>query len=732
MMRSSSDGDATTARRHDATLYEDPGGPPVGAPRASWRGGVGATWFVLAVVTSSGRLSAQCPDGSPPPCGPARVAPPARIPVDSSALAVLPFHTTGASADVAWLREGMVDLLSIALDGFAGWRTVHPRTVLARMGGDRATGDVAAAARTAREAGAAAMVLGSAVAVGPQLRLRAELYDAVSLRRLAAVDASGPLADPGPVVDSVAVGLARERLGRTGLAGRRAPHEYATTSPQALRAYLAAEQLVRQGALAVAAESLFRAIALDSTFGLAYYRLYVVSSYGGAPPGGTLSDIPRIVRAGLRHAATLPQRQRDLLASVDAMWRGLVVDALRRSDDLGRRYPDDAEAAYGEGEAYYHIGIFVGEPRERALAPYERGTALDPGQIEPYNHAIELRAVLGDTAGARALLAQLRRTAPAFAVGQAIDLAFRTAWDGTSPAAALGAIGVSDTEAVLVRAQIEAHRSLDADPALAVAVADTLAALAARVDAPRAAQAVALRSRALYRLAQGRYRDAAALLANAERLDPGGVAGQEARALLALVRGSDADTALAAARWLAAQPGTDEQLSGAQLVAWATALTGDSAPATDLLGHAFPVDFPEYRETLAEGARGLAAAHRGDTASARGHLTAALGIVPYIATARGQLFPALRFAIELARLERAAGDLPAAAGRLGFRSFATAIMPLRADAEELLGQIAEQQGDATTAIRAYRNFTDLWKDADPELQPRVAAARAALARLNGR
>ena len=56
----------------------------------------------------------------------------------------------------------------------------------------------------------------------------------------------------------------------------------------------------------------------------------------------------------------------------------------------------------------------------------------------------------------------------------------------------------------------------------------------------------------------------------------------------------------------------------------------------------------------------------------------------------------------------------------------------RADAEELRGQIAEQQGDTVAAIRAYRNFTDLWKDADPDLQPRVAAARAVLARLERR
>src|SRR5512134_1547227 len=263
------------------------------------------------------------------------------------------------------------------------------------------------------------MVLGSAVAVGPQLRLRAELYDAVGLRRLAAVDASGALADPGPVVDSVAVGLARERLGRTGLAGRRAPHEYATTSPQALRAYLAAEQLARGGALVAAAESLQRAIAIDSAFGLAYYRLYVVASFGGAPPGAGRFALPRTIRAALQRGQGLPQRQRDLLETVDLQQRGLIAEALRRADELGRRYPDDAEAAYAEGESYYHLGIFVGEPRERALAAYERGIQLDPGLLDNYNHAIELRTVLGDTAGAWALLHQALTLAPAYPIAQA-------------------------------------------------------------------------------------------------------------------------------------------------------------------------------------------------------------------------------------------------------------------------------------------------------------------------
>ena len=36
----------------------------------------------------------------------------------------------------------------------------------------------------------------------------------------------------------------------------------------------------------------------------------------------------------------------------------------------------------------------------------------------------------------------------------------------------------------------------------------------------------------------------------------------------------------------------------------------------------------------------------------------------------------------------------------------------------------EQRGDTAKAIYYYGKLVDLWKDADPELQPRVEAARA--------
>ena len=46
-----------------------------------------------------------------------------------------------------------------------------------------------------------------------------------------------------------------------------------------------------------------------------------------------------------------------------------------------------------------------------------------------------------------------------------------------------------------------------------------------------------------------------------------------------------------------------------------------------------------------------------------------------------------------------------------------------------LGELYEAKGDRASAARYYRRFVELWKNADPELQPQVAEVRARLARL---
>ncbi len=48
-----------------------------------------------------------------------------------------------------------------------------------------------------------------------------------------------------------------------------------------------------------------------------------------------------------------------------------------------------------------------------------------------------------------------------------------------------------------------------------------------------------------------------------------------------------------------------------------------------------------------------------------------------------------------------------------------------------LGELYEARGDRGKAVEYYARFVDLWKDADPELQPQIVRARAAIKRLGG-
>jgi tetratricopeptide (TPR) repeat protein len=58
--------------------------------------------------------------------------------------------------------------------------------------------------------------------------------------------------------------------------------------------------------------------------------------------------------------------------------------------------------------------------------------------------------------------------------------------------------------------------------------------------------------------------------------------------------------------------------------------------------------------------------------------------------------------------------------------------PLYARSNLARGQMYEELGERAKAEAAYQQFIDLWKDADPVLQPQISAARAGIARLRDR
>jgi tetratricopeptide (TPR) repeat protein len=598
--------------------------------------------------------------------------------------AVMPFRVEGPGASVAWLSTGMVDVLSGALDGVSGWRAISPRSVLARVPG--AESDLPRVAQIARGLGAGQMVSGSVVVVGRTVRLRAELYSTVSLRRIGApVEARGSIEDPSRALDSLATGLSRLRLGTRGVAGGRPP-ELGTSSPQAMRAAVAAEELMRRSRFQEAADSLRAAIRHDSGLAAAYYRLWVANTFGATITPWTQVAV---VETALARPERLSERQRRMLLAVQAMLQGQRLSTLDLGQSVGAMFPDDAEAAYVEGEVGFHFGLGLAESPLRALRAFERGIALDSSLTDNYNHAIELRFMTGDTAEARALLARGLARQPDNFILHATRFADRVASgeDARELARTLRAER-SDAEGILGRAPVQASRIFRTDPVRAFAVLEATAAALQDAAGSRASRALGMRLEAQLLAGRGRRRAAR-------------------DALEAVTVFSGGPGALVAQLDLIAGAST-----------WPDGLADPGA------------NLPFLAAAVASTRRGWELLMNGDSAAARSALASAFGARPY---ASGDIeFTLLMGSLKLGRLDLAAGA-PRLAWQHSQEGFGvTSWPPITAEFEELRGMIAEQLANREGAIQGYRNFVTLWAQADPELQPRVAAARAALARLGAR
>jgi eukaryotic-like serine/threonine-protein kinase len=301
--------------------------------------------------------------------------------VSHERLAVLPFSTSGSS-NVAYLGDGMVDLLSRNLNGAADLRTIDAGTVL--TAGSKAgtpPGDAASARALARRLGAGLYVLGSVHAVGGRLRIQADLRSEADTSdgTIARATAEGDTTQLFQLVDRLSADLLAGR-GR-GLSSRLMQSAAVTTrSLPALKHYLMGEQHLRggEGSFDSAIAGFQRAIADDSTFALAHYRLGVAAGWAGRP-GISGPATERALALGDR----LEDRDRRLLSAFDAFQRGAADEAEQQYRAILRDYPDDLEAEFQLATLFYLYNPSRGRPISEAREPFDHVLALDPGFLCP-------------------------------------------------------------------------------------------------------------------------------------------------------------------------------------------------------------------------------------------------------------------------------------------------------------------------------------------------------------
>jgi tetratricopeptide (TPR) repeat protein len=344
-------------------------------------------------------------------------------------IAVLPFSVSGEGLD-DW-RESMVLLLSTAMNGVGGLRTIDTRTVLARWREqvpETGEADRATALEVTQATGARYALLGSAVAIGQEVRLSADIYDTEGGAQMGAVQVEGSPDSVLALVDRLAVQslvvvLEQEasELQSLDLAS------VTTASIPALTAWLEAEALSRRGNFEAAVPAYERAVAADSTFALAFYGLG--NAYGWLEGEGNDRSLEAIEQA-MRWLDRLPAREAALVRATHARTQWALREAEELLQRLVRTYPDYAVAWYGLGELYYHQGLSIPVSLEDAHRCFTRAAELDP-QFASYRvHIIDLAFQIdSDSAQAARLIADYKRLASADAIETrsmefAFDLAF--------------------------------------------------------------------------------------------------------------------------------------------------------------------------------------------------------------------------------------------------------------------------------------------------------------------
>ena len=334
--------------------------------------------------------------------------------VDRNLLAVAPFDVLSQQGELAIWGEGMVDMLSRSLDGAGPIRTLSPTLSVKRWEG---RADAASAEDFGRRTGSGLVVFGTLVGLGSDsARVAATLLDVERSSVLAESD----LRDRADRVDRLSDSLAVRLLGdltRERSIGGAPLYSLGSKSPAAIKAFLQGEMLYRRSSWDSARVYYERAIDLDSSFALAYRRVSTVLGWNELDYGlGSEALLPYQLRAGQLNRGLAPRES--LLVVAESLYAGLAVSfdgdwsridrLLATMEQAAHKYPEDPEVWYELGEARYHFGQSAGVTLEATYDAFRGSIALDSSYAPAYIHATELALRLeGVDAGRRTLAALL-------------------------------------------------------------------------------------------------------------------------------------------------------------------------------------------------------------------------------------------------------------------------------------------------------------------------------------
>ena len=653
----------------------------------------------------------------------------------SSTIAVLPFSYHGAP-EVAYLGDGMVELLSAGLNGAGDIRAVDPSVIHSSLQRrDAKTPELDFARQLGARLKAGSFILGEVFEAGGKLRITARVHaTAGQSETTATATVDGAATRLFQLLDELTAQLI---AGRSGTPATRITRLAALTtdSLRALKAYLEGERYFRDGKSEAGVRAMEQAVRIDSSFALAHYRLATMAMWSDQEALARTS-VDRAVRFSQR----LSYRDRQLIAALSSTLHGRFRQAERTYSDLLSRNANDLDANYLLGELIFHQRDMLGRSWLDARAPLERVLAIEPMHESSLYHLSNIAAREGRLTELDSLTQRI------FRIGAGRKESF---YRGQQAIARGDTAGINRYLAALKNTPEEY-----AQPSGGMVVFTTAdLAVGRRIwrsftepSRTRGTRVLAYLTLAKMELMQGRWSAATADLDAGQALDPATVL--EHRALLSLWPFLNLPrTELLALRdsllrWRPAPAGPDDTgiiaahgpahpyLRKYLLGLFASRL-GEEAAA---LGYARELDAEAATSFAPSFVRTWARSVRAEVAGARGHAGEALAILDSLESRSQEDLRLVGispfFSQELNQFARAEalfalrddGDALEA-----YRAIADELFHTGAQAHFRMAQIYSRRGEREQAARHYERFVGLWKNCDPELRPLLAQAKTAVA-----
>jgi serine/threonine protein kinase/tetratricopeptide (TPR) repeat protein len=237
--------------------------------------------------------------------------------------------------------------------------------------------DRSVASQVARKAKARWMLVGSIVQTAPYLMVTSHLVDVASGNILESQQVTGAQGEEVfSIVDKLTVQVKKDlALPGEALEEPDVPvAEVTTTSPEAYRYYIEGVDYLNKAYMLEAEESLSKAIAIDSTFAMAYLRL-AVAMVGSGKAEGLL-----VIDKAVQYADHVTKREQLFIRGLKALWTNDVDRGIDSMRQIVAQYPDDKEAYFWLGAIYYGQRDFP-----NAIPMLMKAVEIDPAYKFPYN-----------------------------------------------------------------------------------------------------------------------------------------------------------------------------------------------------------------------------------------------------------------------------------------------------------------------------------------------------------